>query len=72
MKLEVTLTNESIENAIEYIKTHPKEIKGLMQYLGEELLDILMTRRVLKKGADLYRAINGEINYSYTKDEREC
>ena len=71
MKVEVAISEESIRTIIKYIKDNPDEIRGFIQYLGDEVLDILMSRRVLKKGADLYRALNGEINYSYHKEDQK-
>ena len=55
---------------IEYLKTHPKEIRGLIQYLGDEIFDVVTTRRVLNKLADIYRQFNASVNYSYKIDEK--
>ena len=71
MKVEVVINKESMGTIIDYIKENPKEIRGLVQYLGDEILDVLMSRRVLKKGAEFYRAINGEINYAYTEEDKK-
>jgi hypothetical protein len=71
MKVEIKISEESIETIIKYVKEHPQEIRGLIQYLGDEAFDVLMSRRVLKKAADLYRAFNGEVNYKYEVEERK-
>jgi hypothetical protein len=65
--MKITLDEESIENIIKYAKSHPKEIRELMEILGEEALTILMERKILNKGAKLYREIQREINYLYKK-----
>lgn len=69
MKVEVAINKESIETIIDYIKENPEQIRGLIQYLGDEVLEILMSKKVLKKGAMLYRCINGEINYAYHEED---
>lgn len=69
MKIQLEITEESIKNIVKYVKEHPDEIKGLIQFLGDEVFEILLSRRVLKKGATLYRAINAEINYAYKKED---
>ena len=71
MKIEIELTEKSIENVITYIKTHPEEIKGLIQYVGDELFDVLMSRRVMKKLAESYKKFNTELNYRYSCEEKE-
>ena len=69
--MKIELSEKTIENIINYTKEHPKEVKGFIQFLGDEVFDIIMSPKVLKKGADLYRAINREINYSYTKEDKK-
>lgn len=68
--MKITLDEESIENIVKYAKSHPKEIRELMEILGEEALSVLMERKVLNKGAKLYREIQREINYVYKKGEK--
>lgn len=69
MKVEIVLTQEQIEtivvNFMQYLKEHPKEMKGFAQSMGDVALDVLTSRRVLKKLATLYRRFNAELNYSY-------
>lgn len=69
MKLEIVLTQEQIEtivvNFMKYLKEHPKEAKGFAQSMGDVALDVLSSRRVLKKLASLYRKFNAELNFSY-------
>lgn len=69
-EMKITLDEESIENIVKYAKSHPKEIRELMEILGEEALSVLMERKVLNKGAKLYREIQREINYVYKKGEK--
>jgi len=66
--MKITLDEESIENIVEYIKNHPKEIREVINVLRHEALAVIMERNVLEEGAKLYRAIQREINYTYNKD----
>jgi len=66
--MKITLDDESIENIVEYIKNHPKEIREVIDVLRHEVLAIIMERNVLEEGAKLYRAIQREINFTYNKD----
>ena len=66
--MKITLDEESIENIVEYIKNHPKEIREVINVLRHEVLAVIMERNVLEEGAKLYRAIQREINFTYNKD----
>lgn len=67
--MKITLDEESVENIVKYAKSHPEEIKELMEIVGEQALDVLMERHVLQEGAKLYRAIQREINYTYRESD---
>lgn len=63
--MKITLDEESVENIVNYAKSHPEEIRELMEIVGEQALEVLTERHVLQEGAKLYRAIQREINYTY-------
>ncbi len=63
--MKITLDEESVDNIVQYVKSHPEEIRELMEIVGEQALEVLMERHVLEEGAKLYRAIQREINYTY-------
>ncbi len=65
--MKITLDEETIENVVKYIKSHPDEVRELMKILGEEAIAVLMERKILEYGAKLYREIQSEINYTYGK-----
>jgi len=67
--MKITIDEETIKNVIDYVKSHPDEIRELMKILGEEALAVLMERKILEQGAKLYRGIEREINYTYGKSE---
>jgi len=49
------------------VKSNREEIRELMKVLADEAVDVLMERKILEKGAKLYKEINSEINYQYKK-----
>jgi hypothetical protein len=63
--MKITLDEESVDNIVQYVKSHPEEIRELMEIVGEQALEVLMERHVLQEGAKLYRSIQREINYTY-------
>ncbi|MFO8132647.1 MAG: hypothetical protein R6U10_01750 [Thermoplasmatota archaeon] len=67
--MKITLDEESVENIVKYAKSHPEEIKELMEVVGEQALEVLTERHVLQEGAKLYRAIQREINYTYRESD---
>jgi len=67
--MKITLDEESVENIVKYAKSHPEEIKELMEVVGEQALEVLTERHVLQEGAKLYRAIQREINYTYREGD---
>jgi len=67
--MKITLDEETIENVVKYVKSHPEEIRELIKIIGEEAIAVLMERKILEQGAKLYRAIEREINYTYSKEK---
>lgn len=67
--MKITLDEESVENIVNYAKSHPEEMKELMEVLGEQALEVLTERHVLQEGAKFYRAIQREINYTYQESD---
>jgi len=65
--VKITLDEESIGAMVKYAKTHRDELRELMKIIGEEALSVLMEKDVLNEGAKLYREIQREINYTYSK-----
>ena len=66
--VKITIDEESIEAIFKYAKTHRNEIREILKIIGEEALSVLTEKEVLKEGAQLYREIQREINYTYRKD----
>jgi hypothetical protein len=41
-----------------------------MKILADEATEVLQDRKILEKGAQLYRKINSEINWTYKRDKK--
>ena len=62
------IVEEILNIGIELVKSNRKEIKELMKVLSEDAIDVLMEKKILEKGAQLYKKINSEINWTYKRD----
>jgi bifunctional DNA-binding transcriptional regulator/antitoxin component of YhaV-PrlF toxin-antitoxin module len=61
------IINELLHVGIELVKTNRKEIREVLKILADESLEILNEKKTLEKGAELYRKINSEINWTYKR-----
>ena len=65
MELKLLLTDENIEQILNYLQSHPAETKKLIKAFGDELYNVLMSKRFLRKAAGYYQALNSAINNNY-------
>lgn len=63
------IVSELLNLGIDVIKSNRKEIREVMKILSDEALEVLMERKTLEKGAQLYKKINTEINWTYKRDK---
>jgi len=63
------IINEFLHISIELLKTNRKEIREILKILADESLEVLNEKKTLEKGAELYRKINSEINWTYKRDK---
>jgi len=63
--MKIELDEKTIDNFVNYALDHPDKIRMLIKLIGEESISILMERKILEKGARLYREITKEINFTY-------
>ena len=63
------IVNELLNIGIEVIKSNRKEVREVMKIFADEALDVLLEKKTLEKGAQLYKKINSEINWTYRKDK---
>jgi hypothetical protein len=77
VKIKINIEGENLEDIIselisigkEFIKSNREDLKELLEVFADESIDVLMKRKILKKGAKLYKEINNEINYAYKKQK---
>lgn len=78
VKINITIEGENISEIIdelfnmglEILESNKKEVREAMKLLANEAIDTLMERKILEKGATLYKKINSEINWTYKKDRK--
>ena len=51
------------------LKTNRKELREALRILADESLEVLNDKKTLEKGAELYKKINSEINWTYKRDK---
>jgi bifunctional DNA-binding transcriptional regulator/antitoxin component of YhaV-PrlF toxin-antitoxin module len=62
------IINELMHVGIELVKTNRKDLREVLKILAEESLEVLNEKKTLEKGAQLYKKINSEINWTYKRD----
>jgi fructose-1-phosphate kinase PfkB-like protein len=63
------IINELLHVGIELLKTNRKEIREVLKILADESLEVLNEKKTLERGAELYRKLNSEINWTYKRDK---
>ncbi len=61
------IVDELIHVGIDLLKTNRKEFREVLKILADEAFEVLEEKRTLERGADLYRKINQEINWTYKR-----
>ena len=64
------IIDELLNVGIELIKSNKKEVREAMKILADSALEVLMEHNIIERGAELYRKINSEINWSYKRDKK--
>jgi bifunctional DNA-binding transcriptional regulator/antitoxin component of YhaV-PrlF toxin-antitoxin module len=75
VKINITIEGEDISEIIDellhvgigLVKTNRKEIREVLKIFADESLEVLNEKKTLEKGAELYRKINSEINWTYKR-----
>ena len=63
------IINELLHVGIDLLKANRKELREVLKILADESLDVLNEKKTLEKGAELYKKINSEINWTYKRDK---
>jgi hypothetical protein len=78
VKINISIEGEDISEIVgellnvgtELIKSNRKEVREMMKILADETIEVLQERKIVEKGAQLYRKINSEINWTYKRDKK--
>lgn len=62
------IINELVHVGIDLLKANRKELREVLKILADESLEVLNDKKTLERGAELYRKINSEINWTYKRD----
>lgn len=65
------IINELLTVGINLLKANRKELREVLKILADESLEVLNEKKTLERGAELYRKINSEINWTYKRDKTE-
>ncbi len=76
VKINISIEGEDISEIVQelfdvglsVLKSNRKEIRDALRFFADESIDVLMERKTLEKGAQLYKKINSEINWTYKRD----
>ena len=63
------IVGELLNIGIGIVKSNRKEIREIMKILADEAIEVMSERKILEKGAQLYKKINSEINWTYKRDK---
>lgn len=61
------IVNELLHVGIDLLKSNRKELRELLKLFADESLEVLNEKKTLERGAELYRKINSEINWTYKR-----
>jgi ABC-type lipopolysaccharide export system ATPase subunit len=75
VKINITIEGEDISEIIDellhvgigLLKANRKEVREVLKIFADESLEVLNEKKTLEKGAELYRKINSEINWTYKR-----
>jgi hypothetical protein len=63
------IINELLHVGIELLKANRRELREVLKILADESLEVLNEKKTLEKGAELYKKINSEINWTYKRNK---
>lgn len=63
------IINELLQIGVELFKTNRKELREVLKILADESFEVLNEKKTLEKGAELYKKINSEINWTYKREK---
>lgn len=78
VKINISVEGEDISEIVEellnigvkLIESNRKEVREVLKILADESLDVVMEHNILERGAQLYKKINNEINWTYKREKK--
>lgn len=78
VKININMEGENISEIVDellnvgigLIKSNRKEVREALKILADDALDVMMEHSTLERGAQLYKKINSEINWTYKKNKK--
>ena len=78
VKINISIEGEDISEIFEelldvgiaLVKTRKKEFREALKIIADESLNVMMEQNILERGAQLYKKINSEINWTYKKEKK--
>jgi len=75
VKINITLEGENVSEivdellhlGIELMKKNRKELREVLKIVADESLEVLNEKKILEQGAELYKKINSEINWTFKR-----
>lgn len=64
------IVDELIRVGLSVLKENRKELREVMKLVSDEAFEVLEDKRTLERGAELYRKLNQEINWTYKRDTK--
>jgi hypothetical protein len=61
------IVDELLHVGIDLLKSNRKEIHEILKIMADEAFEVLEEKKTLERGAELYRKINQEINWTYRR-----
>ncbi len=76
VKINISIEGEDLEHIIDelfaigfnVLKNNQKNIREALRILAYDAIDVLSEKKTLERGAQLYKKINMEINWTYKRD----
>ncbi|MBU0497378.1 MAG: hypothetical protein KKC68_04545 [Candidatus Thermoplasmatota archaeon] len=77
VKINISIEGEDLSEIIHelfsigvtVLQNNRKEVREILKLVSDEAFDVLFERKTLERGAELYKKLNSEINWSYKQNK---
>ncbi len=63
------IIHELFSIGVSVLQSNRKEVREVLKLMSDEAFDVLFERKTLERGAELYKKLNSEINWSYKQNK---